>query len=248
MNIDTTFDFTTDTKGFWDGFWERSDLGVGGNDPDSKSKTLQCYHQKLWSRALPNGEKMELSTGKGSDYLVWNSFRFGSDSITTSFRYERNRKLLEEVERDVPNYRGFVEDYLRKAYRIGGAIIFPKRRYGSINQSRGCNPLVRDRWDLSLECIRRFYTGEKSPLDDVLLREKPFFDLFMDFSGYVDFFLLQDCVSSDYKRVNIWLGDALFDSDPIPKTKEEYLYWIEKSLEFVEKRNRRIKELIAKTV
>ena len=24
-DIDVNFDFTTDTKGFWDGFWERND-------------------------------------------------------------------------------------------------------------------------------------------------------------------------------------------------------------------------------
>ena len=35
-DIDVKFDFTSDTKGFWDGFWERNDgLGAGGADPDS---------------------------------------------------------------------------------------------------------------------------------------------------------------------------------------------------------------------
>lgn len=30
-DINVNFDFTTDTKGFWDGFWERNDgLGAGG--------------------------------------------------------------------------------------------------------------------------------------------------------------------------------------------------------------------------
>ena len=28
MGIDTSFDFTTDTEGFWDGFWERKN-GLG---------------------------------------------------------------------------------------------------------------------------------------------------------------------------------------------------------------------------
>ncbi len=36
MIIDTTFDFTTDSPGYWDDFWKRNDgLGYGGSDPDS---------------------------------------------------------------------------------------------------------------------------------------------------------------------------------------------------------------------
>ena len=52
--IDVTFDFTTDTPGFWDGYWEGNDgLGYGKADPDNASPTLQKYHQMLWSRELP---------------------------------------------------------------------------------------------------------------------------------------------------------------------------------------------------
>ncbi len=61
MQIDTDFDFTTDTPHFWDGFWERKGgLGYCGNDPDSRSPTLRRYHSILWSRELPDGRKMEL--------------------------------------------------------------------------------------------------------------------------------------------------------------------------------------------
>ena len=94
-DIDITFDFTTDTKGFWDGFWERNDgLGAGGADPDSKSKTLRLYSQLLWSKPLPNGEVMQLEDGRSKFYLRWKDFYFGNDSITASFRYYRNRQFL----------------------------------------------------------------------------------------------------------------------------------------------------------
>ena len=34
--IDVNYDFTTDSRGYWDGFWTRNDgLGYGGSDPDS---------------------------------------------------------------------------------------------------------------------------------------------------------------------------------------------------------------------
>ena len=33
--------------------------------------------------------------------------------------------------------------------------------------------------------------------------DRGFFELFADFRGYVDFFLLQDCVSKDYEEVKL---------------------------------------------
>lgn len=239
-SIDVSFDFTTDTPNYWDSFWARNyGLGGGGADPDTASKTLQRYHQLLWSKPLPCGQVMDLTIGAGGDYLTWNSFRFGSDSITASFRYKRYQHMIRQLEQSIPNYRQFVENYLRQAYTIGGAIIFPKRM-NSINQKRGTTASISDRWDLTLECIRRFYFGEQSPLYDTLLEDKAFFDLFVDFQGYVDFFHLQDCVSADYGSVKIWLDGDMYSSNPLPQSVPEYLHWIDCQLEFVHKRNLRI--------
>ena len=240
MVIDTAFDFTQDSPHYWDGFWEnRNGLGVGSSDPDAASKTLQLYHQALWSKELPCGDKIDLRCGSGPYYLTWNDFRFGSDSIIVSFRYERYRDMIEKVKLAVPDYRAFVEDFIHKSYTIGGMIIFPKHP-GSINQMKGTNPLIADRWDLTLECIRRYYKGGNSPLYETLKRDKDFFDLFVDFQGYIDFFFLQDCVSDDYSEVNCWLGDNTFKSSPLPGTVEEYLSWIESQMVFLKKRNARI--------
>ncbi len=239
MQIDVNFDFTTDTQDFWEDFWEDEILGGGKNDPDAVSKTLQSYHQFLWSKPLPNGEKMDLSAGYGYSYLTWKDFRFGSDSILASFRYARYRKMLEQVSKVLPKYKEFIEDFLRRTYTIGGSIIFPKEN--SINRTRGCNPFIKDRWDLTLECIRKYYKNEDSPLFETLVKNKEFFDLFVDFNGYVNFFYLQDCVSDDYESVNFWIGDGDLSKNPMPQTVDEYLLWIEKQLDFVAKRNQRIK-------
>ncbi|MBE5940311.1 MAG: hypothetical protein E7266_07925 [Lachnospiraceae bacterium] len=238
--IDINFDFTSDTPNYWSDFWKRNNgLGAGANDPDVCSKTLQNYHKLLWSKELPNGEVMKLSAGRGYNYLTWKDFRFGSDSITASFRYNKYRVLLQRVEAVLPNYKLFMENFLKKSYTIGGMIIFPKR-FGGINQSRGCNYYIKDRWDLTLECIRKYYLNETSPLYDTLVNDRSFFDLFVDFKGYVDFFYLQDCVSADYSTVSLWLGDGDFKQNPLPQTVDEYLQWINKNLEFVAKRNERI--------
>ncbi len=127
IKIDVAADFTLDTPHYWDNFWEGNEgLGIGNGDPDSLSKTLQLYHQTIWSRKLPCGDTMELQCGTGSNYLTWMDFRFGSDSIIVSFRYEKYRHMLDAVKKVVPDYRAFVEDYLHRAYTIGGMMIFPK--------------------------------------------------------------------------------------------------------------------------
>lgn len=211
-------------------------LDSNGKDPDYASETLKSYHQLLWSKPLPNGQVMELTTGKGF-YLRWNDFYLGSDSIIVSFihaRYKHKQLIMDSIP-DFPKYR---ENYLKKAYTIAGSIVFPQVRW-SMNQARGCSRKIADRWDLTLECIRRFYAGETSPLDTALQRSENFFKLFVDFKGYVDFFFLQDCVD-EYYNVKFWLDTPLFISDPMPDSVESYKAWIEKELEFVEKRGKRI--------
>ena len=236
--LDINFDFTTDTPNYWKNYWN-NEMGGSFVDPDSKSETLKKYHKEIWSKPLPNGEIMNLTEGYGKNYLTWKDFRFSSDSIITSFRYQKYRFMIKQVMNYLPNYKDFIENFTRKSYTIGGEIIFPKMK-GSINQTRGCNPFIVDRFDLTLECIRRFYNNEKSPLFDVLSRNKAFFDLFVNFKGYVDYFYLQDLVSPDYSRVIFWLGNGNFEKYPLPKTIEEYLSWIDKQLQFVSKRNKRI--------
>ncbi len=244
--IDSSFDFTSDSPGYWDGFWDRNDgLGYGGSDPDNASPTLHRYHQILWSRELPNGEKMDLQRGSGPYYLTWRDFRFGSDTIIVGFRYKKYRYMMDQVAERVGDFKAYFEDLLRRCYTIGGTIIFPKHP-NSMNQNKGTNALISDRWDLTLECIRRYYNGERSPLYDTINRDRSFFELFVDFRGYVDFFLLQDAVSEDYSSVNIWIGDASFTECGLPKTLDEYFEFIDKEFRFLDMRNARIKEFAEK--
>ena len=73
-----------------------------------------------------------------------------------------------------------------------------------------------------------------------LLRDRSFFELFIDFKGYVDFFFLQDCVSENYDRVRFLIGDGAFSENPLPGSVPEYLLWMERQMDFLEKRNARI--------
>lgn len=223
IDININYDVRTDSKGM---------------DPDSASKTLRLYHQLLWSKPLPNGQVMELTT-RNCSYLRWNDMYFGSDSFIVSFMHAgyKHRQMIMD---GIPDFIAYRDNYLKRACSIPGYIIFPKH-VRSMNQQKGFNRMIRDRWDLTLECIRRFYSGEPSPLDKVLESDREFYNLFVDFKGYVDFFLLQDCVDEDY-NVKFWLDTPLWVSDPMPETVEAYMDWINKELDFVEKRGRRIEE------
>ena len=91
----------------------------------------------------------------------------------------------------------------------------------SINQERGTKHQIRDRFDLTLECIRRHYLGEWSPLKTLALHSD-FFSLFRDFRGYVDHFLLNDLVDDDTDKIRFYLPFDNFERDALPASVEEY--------------------------
>ena len=265
--IKIDFDFTQDTDGYWNNWWtkEKGDDLIGTkhvNDPDSQSKTLNDYHKFLWSKKLPDGRIWDLKSKRGRGYYFeWNdgvaTRYYSSDSLLNSFRWYSLKPLLEQVKNHVENdlkldYHKWLENYVRKLYTMGGMIIFPTHQ-GSINVIRAFTK-VKDRVDLTFECIRRWYCGEKSPMSNCLENDEVFFNLFKNFKNYVDFFLLQDIVTDDYQHVKCLFGsrnvcDDYF-KDPheitVPQTLEEYMQWYKNTIEFAEKRNQRIKEWCTK--
>lgn len=236
--IDVTFDFTTDTPNYWECFY----AGENRPDPDANSPTMRQYQQILYSKTLPNGENFELKQGNSSDkYLCWKDFCFGSDSIINMYIHHRTLKtLINDVKKEIPDFDKFYEEYLRKSYTIGGEIIFPKYPK-SINVARGTNGKIADRFDLTLECIRLYYNNDQSPLYDTLKANYKFFELFVDFKGYVDFFYLNDLVSDDYKSINFYLDFDNFNrTDPRPQTVEEWNILYNRQMDFLNKRNSQI--------
>ena len=136
-----------------------------------------------------------------------------------------------------------IDSFFSICSTIGAYIIFPAKRINNkmtINGARGVNHKIQDRFDLTLECIRRLYLNQQSPLTDVLERNANFFKLFSDFRGYVDYFLLQDLVERDYEAINFWSSFDNFETEPLPANKEEYLSYMNELLSFVKARNQRI--------
>lgn len=221
----------------------RSDAGK--KDPDSASPTLKSYHQKLWSKALPSGVSFALDQ-EPRRYLVHRSeagaFSVSSDTIINSLRATKKNS---EVIKQIAN--SDLDAFQRLGATIGGRLIFPSNRVEgkpTINVARGFSARIGDRFDLTLECIRRHYLGETSPLQAPLARYSSFFELFESFEGYVDFFLLDDLVMDS--KVKFFLPfSGEFGTKPLPQTKAEYLEYMRNSMEFVVSRNKRVNKWAA---
>jgi hypothetical protein len=213
-----------------------------GLDPDSHSPTLRRYHQFLWSKPLPNGKVFKLDISGPKPFLVHRSelgeFQLTSDSITHSYK---SRPTIKPLVQQLPDHqKSFAES---EAWVVAECIVFPGKRMNgksTINGARGMNRKIGDRFDLTLECIRRHYRDQKSPLSDVLERYSTFFALFEDFRGYVDFFLLEDLICDDYQAVNFYLPFDDFRDDPLPHDVESYASYLSGVMRFAKGRAQRI--------
>mgnify|MGYP001371310595 FL=1 len=195
-----------------------------GKDPDKYSPTLRRYHKLLWSKPLPNGLDFNLTDTTTRVYLHHKSelgeFFLSSDSI--GHTYSR-RNDMSYIVNQIPPHE--IEVFFHICSTVGGYIVFPSNRVDNkmtINQSRGVNYKIKDRFDLTLECIRRHYFNEDSPLSYTLEIYSDFFNLFEDFQGYVNFFLLQDLVNDDYSSIKFCTAFVSFDNSALPINVQEY--------------------------
>jgi hypothetical protein len=244
--FDTSFDYQTDVP------------PTGRRDPDSASRLLRSHHQLLWTKELSSGLHFAPTAPsvRGHGYLIFTDASgtkhwYGSDAITASYTtYMRPRRLVDAIAGLTKEQRA---RYLNPPYTIGSAMIWPVRKADrpSINQARGIRSRIADRMDLTLECIRRHYAGEPvSPLADVLTAYADFFALFgrreQGFECFVDFFHFQDLVTPDYGKVVFFLPFDNFHRAGTPATTEEYVTYREATLDFIEKRGRRMEEWFRK--
>ena len=170
MHIDTSFSMYTDAN---------------KRDPDLYSLTLRRYHQKLWSKPLPCG--VEFTLAHKGRYLCHTSelgtFFLGSEAITHSYsKHERKRWLTSQIPDEVA-------DFFARNATIGSYTLFPNKqinRKHSINQARGVNRFIDDRFDLTLGMHPTPLRWWSKPIIGVLNRYGDFFALFESFEGYTD--------------------------------------------------------------
>ena len=172
-------------------------------------------------------------------------FFLSSDTVVPSFMREpKIAHIIDQIPADE------LDAFNTIGYTIGGMMVFPGNRIDrkmTINGARGFHPRIKDRFVLTVECIRRYYNGENSPISATLVRYRDFFNLFEDFRGYVEFFLLQGMVAENFTCVKFFMpfdGFAL----PIPASMEAYRSYNQCAIDFIKARNRRILEFCDKYI
>lgn len=212
-------------------------------DPDATSARLYEWHHAIWShqaaqsrrfRLVNMGLELRLTAKAGVEV------RLKSDGIITTWTgWTRLAPDVAAVAAEP------MDPFFRIASTIGAYILWPVDGYGSINQIRGSTAAIADRFDLTLECIRRHYLGEDSPLSSVMAEHSAFFDLFVDFGGYADFWLVSDALTPDGRVRSFMTGRPIdgFRDHGHAQTAAEYFAFRESSIAFVSSRNDRIRQL-----
>jgi hypothetical protein len=219
------------------------------NDPDKNDPILRDHHRLLWSKRLPDGRMFDLTANNSKPYRLshrsdMGNFSFSSDAITHSYSRGSHGKKVSEAVRRIP--KDDIDAFFNLGCTIGGYLIFPSNtvdKKKTITRERGTNPQIKDRFDLTLECIRRWYLGkgEKNPLYDCLTRYTDFFRLFTDFKGYVEFFLLDDIVDPKAEKISFWLPFEEFGvTHPFPGDDREYKEYMRNVSDFINARNLRM--------
>lgn len=230
--IDTSFLMYSDTP--------------ANKDPDTYSRTLHEYHRLLWTKQLPSGSQFVLIPSEDAPfYLGYRSLTgdilLSSDSIIHTYTRWK-RESIASIIRSIPKHEN--DEFYDLASTIGGYIVFPAMRINrqpTINSIRGIHPRIMDRFDLTLECIRLWYQGMRSPLFEHIDRYRNFFFLFKNFSTYVSFFLLDDLVEDHSGTIRYWLPFESFENTPpLPDSLDAYLEYKKNISDFVKRRNRRI--------
>ena len=214
------------------------------------------WQRALWGRAFPGVAPFDLEViydrGYGMRLRAADGVEFwlGSDGIiptwsTPGWITRFAPDLVAEIEKNS-------NDFYRVGSTIGGYIVFPRHRTGqtgsTINQLRGTHPEIADRFDLTLECIRRHYTNSDAPnpLGERLAYYGDFFALFGDFDTYIRFFLLDDLVDEDRNAVRSLLNGEPLTEFRLPAfagSVAEYGEYRQRSIAFVMARNERIRQL-----
>lgn len=236
----------------------RTDCDFPNEDPDKKSEMLKQFHRQLWYKTVKSSEKeiiLDANRCLKTDNCpyLWidlseTEYKLTSDSMINFFlNYKTTdqefRKIIEKIKNE--NSKN-LQEALKIGYSIGNFILFPGNQIptgeSTINQARGQNTKISDRWDLTLIEIKNFYEGKTTgSLYDVLLRYKNFFSIFSGFTEYCEFFLLQDFLN-DEGNVKLLLDRE--KGNPLPKNEQFYWEYINNAVEVIKKRNLRIRNFI----
>lgn len=228
---------------------------IEGKDVDTYSPILHQYHHALWNRGPL--KDLVISTSKKGPFkfkhgLNKEEWVYSSDAIIHTYKDWKKLALIkEELTQEELNE---IENIHSLGNQIAGYVIFPGKQINkkqTINQRRGILSSISDRFDLTLECIRRSYEGDDDhPLGETLRVYWSFFEQFSTFKYYVEFFLLDDLVELKEGKalIKFWhpFNHQYFAESPaLPQNKQDYLHFLRNVKNFVINRRERINRFIS---
>lgn len=254
------------------------------NIPELRNNSDYKYNNKKsvggqYSRVLSN---VNSSIRLGSDSVMniyWHTIKKQNlmEKLRNNTKQKQYIDILEEIKGlDVytkklrkydeksykSNWKKFIWLYTQKANTIGGFVLFP-RHPQSINQSRGTG-ITDDRFDLTLECFRRYFKNKNKSEDDInynplfseIKRDSFFFDnMFGSFEKYTEFF----CLNKSYDKKQNWVKDGqvlnLLNNQPLDDydfgnrnnvllTADNWWIFYRNIMNRLDARNEQIKEVI----
>ena len=235
---------------------------------------VDIYKKSIWLKE----PSIELSSDSFvSIYWHWKSMKTVISKVQedTNRIEKENDNLIEKLnklvitdkcsDKEFSLYKKFIGHYLQYANTIGGFIVFPKIS-NSINVRRGNRyGSIKDRFDLTLECIRRLYQQEyfddkkDNPLFGISKEEKAFFRMFGSFEKYTEFFCLNKSWVENGKVLNLLYDEnkdkternvkTLDEWDfnqqkPLPQDPTEWWTFYDNIMSHLKARNQQIKEVI----
>lgn len=223
---------------YWEGCHEKYHGDADCHNPDLRVAMNQLY-------GTINGEKVFdfgviEKDGGDAEYADEKSIQCSPDGYSTytiAGKYKTSMPFKEETVAKNPE---LVNKIQALAGTIAGEFFFPCRQVdgNTINQDRGTSKEIRDRIDLTLRDIKKYYDKEQGdyPLKETLKRYSEFFDKFGSFDKYVDHCLLGGFCDENYDVI-LWK-----DKDGLPTDSDELVSFWEWSVDKLERRLAKIEK------
>ncbi|MCL1987439.1 MAG: hypothetical protein FWG64_05645 [Firmicutes bacterium] len=257
--LEKDFPFELEYKKFID-----KDKTTRYKDPDSNSLELYADLATLLAdRQLPNGKMLKIKKIKqrknGDNFYLelcvyihnkaneYTNFGITSDFISSS--------TFSAIKANVSATR--IKESLKITRSIGGHVVWAiwklpnnPNKIESINQARGEECGLYDRFDLTLFHLKNWYEEKPCFLKKVFDSNENWLNLFVDFNGFINFFYLNSFVFDDTVQ-NItgirnltcdWNeNQILSDGTPcIPKTAKDYIIYMNSNEKAIQERNTKI--------
>ena len=169
---------------------------------------------------MPNGASFDLVASPPPVYLHHSSdlgeFWLSSDSVIHTYtRWESMRPIIEQFPRRTTRISAL------SCTPSARCMVWPANRVDgklTINGVGGFNRSISERFDLTVECVRRYYLGASSPLGLTFGRyQRVLRAVLVHFHGFVEFFLLHDIVTDDCSRVKFFMPFDDFKPPAVPR-------------------------------